>query len=573
MHCSDEQLVAYLDGELWLLARKQVQRHLNSCWSCRTRLADCEREIHSLTRDIEEWPYPGRQWAADAKSQLAAGMRRVESTLPPANPSIWRAAFPRPWWSAAAFAITIVAAGTMWFQRRPVTIEPAPAAAVTRVAAVENTVNSHGVQQTFAVELSELRPARRTQRRNLQIWSDADTGRFASRWTGSSGDLKHALWRPKDGVEMVYNSASRSAMRRSAARSDSSSFDSLAAGELSAAEIESSFLRWLESRSWRPLSFASDFLVLSGQDGVEMRAERAVRSDGSASVRITARKATRRVVAMLTLDVDALTFRPRLETIRFETPEQAVELRLTATSITPLPSRDLPSEVFTGPVSEAPVLTAAAENSAPVPENPEIAPSTTPGPDIRAVEARFVLHRAGACLGEPVEITEVDGRVRIRHRGGGEDALATVTSLTDVLGALSDLRRSAAGAPADAPQFARLDRSSSMLQHAIALRSLADRFAHAQTGDLGREALTWLSTMVAEHAAAITTEIARFESYKPASAPASPRDWRESAVTIHDKIRLLDELIRDDQSAEATPLLGEIATELVSLRSSLSAAR
>jgi len=573
MHCSDDQLIAFLDDELWFLRKKRVQKHLSSCWSCRTRLADYESRIHHLTRDFEDWSVPGPRWSVDAKMELADGMRRIDSTLPKPGRSHWRAVFPRPWLSAAALLAVAVLTSVVMLQRRYTVTEPAPGDALARLAAVERTLNGHAVAQTFAVELSEIRPVRTSQKRNLQIWSDADSGRFASRWTDSRGELKHALLKPKDGVELVFTSAARRSAPRVSAPSDDA-LDSLGSGDLSPHAIEAAFLRWLESRSWRPISFAADFSLWSRQDGTEMKAERTVRPDGTASIRITARRTSRRVVAVLTIDVDAFSFRPRLETIRFETPERAVELRLAATSITPMPSRELPAEVFADPVAPAPAPIAVSPIEPPrVNDDSRTAETPVTGGAIGVIEARFLLHQAAACTGEPVEISEENGRVRIRHRNGGGGLSPVHASLTDVLAALSDLRRSAAATPADAPQFARLDRSSLMLLHATALRNLAERFAGDPVMNSSPDASKWLSVMIADHADAIAREMERFEVIERASDPAPPRQWRESATTLYDKIRLLDELIRDDQSAEATPLLREISVELQSIRATFPTRR
>src|SRR5487761_2162105 len=44
-HCSDEVLLARLDGELKARRSAAVQRHLNVCWECRSRSAELETEV------------------------------------------------------------------------------------------------------------------------------------------------------------------------------------------------------------------------------------------------------------------------------------------------------------------------------------------------------------------------------------------------------------------------------------------------------------------------------------------------------------------------------------------------
>ncbi len=49
-HTADEDMVAYVDGELDREPREDVRRHLESCWDCRKRLADLQRSIENFLR-------------------------------------------------------------------------------------------------------------------------------------------------------------------------------------------------------------------------------------------------------------------------------------------------------------------------------------------------------------------------------------------------------------------------------------------------------------------------------------------------------------------------------------------
>lgn len=57
-HCSDEQLLKQLDGELGWLERVRVSRHLGTCWSCRCRLGAIDRQIQTLLERIDSQPLP-----------------------------------------------------------------------------------------------------------------------------------------------------------------------------------------------------------------------------------------------------------------------------------------------------------------------------------------------------------------------------------------------------------------------------------------------------------------------------------------------------------------------------------
>ncbi|MCL4401781.1 MAG: hypothetical protein M1436_03825 [Acidobacteria bacterium] len=47
-HCSDERLLAHLDGELSTVAKFSVERHLNTCWQCRARSWQLEDQVRSV---------------------------------------------------------------------------------------------------------------------------------------------------------------------------------------------------------------------------------------------------------------------------------------------------------------------------------------------------------------------------------------------------------------------------------------------------------------------------------------------------------------------------------------------
>src|ERR1051326_3970440 len=49
-HCSDEELVAWMDGELSRRVSRHVGQHLESCWQCRLALNDFENTVLHLSR-------------------------------------------------------------------------------------------------------------------------------------------------------------------------------------------------------------------------------------------------------------------------------------------------------------------------------------------------------------------------------------------------------------------------------------------------------------------------------------------------------------------------------------------
>lgn len=49
-HLSEEQLLAYLDGEMSLARTRSARNHLKVCWKCRSLLAELETQIGEISR-------------------------------------------------------------------------------------------------------------------------------------------------------------------------------------------------------------------------------------------------------------------------------------------------------------------------------------------------------------------------------------------------------------------------------------------------------------------------------------------------------------------------------------------
>ena len=529
MHCSDEQLLAHLDGELSTFSRLRVERHLRSCWSCRTRLGACEQEIQKLTVAVDEWPFPAPEWNRDARQRLGRRMQEVEGTL---------VRKPGPQFAIpalAAAALLLCASGWFLFSRRP-SGPLRPGEVIAQVSRVEREIYIQPVQQTFSVEIAETRPLRKTIQAKLQIWSDRDNGRFASRFTETGGALRHALWRPSAATEFLYRPAvSPAVVQQSPHHEKTTELESLADHGLDPTELEAAFLRWLESRSWSPISFASDISSWTAADGSIASAERLRAGDGTQMIRITAERKSRKMIALLMVEVDSKSYRPRLQTIRLETPERTIEFRLTATDIQPIRRSDLSAAVFrpdAGGSREASALPPVL----PRPEAEAVAahtlpPTPLPRIDPRAVEAQFLLHQAGACLGESVRIAEEPGGVRVDRIGNEPDSYRSPLDLGYMLGVLSDLRRGQPGRSDNQPRTV-------ALRHAWAMRRLAEDFPAGAIADLPPESWHLLESMLQDHTPGVRNEQDGLE-LPSSSSSASPADrgWRASAATLYEALK------------------------------------
>lgn len=49
-HPNDDQLLAYLDGEMSNARMRAIRNHLRICWKCRSALAELEAQVEAISR-------------------------------------------------------------------------------------------------------------------------------------------------------------------------------------------------------------------------------------------------------------------------------------------------------------------------------------------------------------------------------------------------------------------------------------------------------------------------------------------------------------------------------------------
>jgi anti-sigma factor RsiW len=110
-HCTEDVLLAHLDGELPVPVDMHVRRHLLSCWKCRARLAEVESQIVELARLFKEEPLLDPSRVVDGRERLELGMARCEASPKVAGlPANWR--FSLTWTKPALVtAVILVVAG------------------------------------------------------------------------------------------------------------------------------------------------------------------------------------------------------------------------------------------------------------------------------------------------------------------------------------------------------------------------------------------------------------------------------------------------------------------------------
>ena len=110
-HPDDGTLLRYIDGELPVLQARQVQRHLEACWKCRTEVEELQATVADCMRyrkDVLEahQPEPPNAW-----TDLSREFDRIDASLE-AEP-FWKRLLPQApslrWSLAAAVAMALVA--------------------------------------------------------------------------------------------------------------------------------------------------------------------------------------------------------------------------------------------------------------------------------------------------------------------------------------------------------------------------------------------------------------------------------------------------------------------------------
>ncbi|MCP5118743.1 MAG: hypothetical protein GY953_48650, partial [bacterium] len=395
---------------------RSVQEHLVACWQCRARRKEFEDEALRVAKSLAADSFPGPAKVAEAVQKFSTWERQL--TRPPAARAK-RSLFPA-WWGrlipVAAALVVMLGAWLAYELRGPAAPQPSEIIAQTRQ--YEDALFGQPVHQVFTVAVAETRPVVRSRRGRLEVWSDGADERYTSRWIDSEGKLIHAVWRPGDHQDYIYSHSSAAVVRRQPTTpGESWSLTELSRLGLMIEDLEAGFVQWLESRWWRPFSVASDISSFVSQEGVHLEVSALEADAGERHFRLTARRTEDELTVEVVVDVDAGTYQPRLQTIRFETPDRAAEISLVAerveTIATPYLTASLfrPDQYLTRP-KPAPPPRVQPLTPPPPPDEPKVTPAELA---LTEVEVHYALHRVGACLGEPVEvIRDAENRVLVR---------------------------------------------------------------------------------------------------------------------------------------------------------------
>ena len=402
-HCSDELLLGHADGELSWAREVRVRKHLKRCWECRGRLAELEGEAATLAKAFADTSFLGPGGLARALRELSAGVEKVEKSFTAApRLTMMPVASMRPRVlvaAAAAAVICLVALGV-----RP-SRDPHPSELLAAAQEAERLWGGAPlVHASLRIEVAEIRPAERRRSGRIDIWSEPAHRRSAVRWNDQQGTLRYAVWRPAEGHKYIFNSSGGQILTEG---TDSEGHGWLAwilEAQPTLEQVEAAFLRWLGSRQWHALDLAGNMAQFVDASGIQLQAEKIPRGSGTTAVRLVVDRPDARGRVEIVLEVDQRTHRPQFERVRLEAAGRVVEFSLAVDRMEAISPRELRPGIFE---PDAPVW----KNPAP----PTISTATAridsrkAAPDVELVDAAqvgadYLIHRAGACLRESVEV-------------------------------------------------------------------------------------------------------------------------------------------------------------------------
>jgi hypothetical protein len=414
--------MAYLSGDLSAAAHARVEGHLALCWPCNQRYLALRGKMQQLRDALDKESILGPEQVARARQKFLARYAEWESGIEaertPAFASLgrgWNIVSAMP--LAIAAAIVCAAGLAAWLLYRAPQVQPNEVLAQT-LQQEDNLRRREGpVHQQFEIDIRQVRPAAQQRSGVLSVWYDARGERFAGRWERDGGQLQYAIWRPERDREFVFNAAlGATAVARAPQAGQSITLGELSFENASLEQLENGFLEWLANRRWEPISIASDVNLFRLRDGVEMQVELVESDRGPSSYRITARRPAAWGVVELVAEVDAGTYRPNIELLRLVTAERVFELRLRARHSQWPETGILEKAVFWPSVRIQGEGQAISELRPPARRPEPSADAASPAPrveelDLLEIRARYALHQAGACLGEPVRVERAEGRL------------------------------------------------------------------------------------------------------------------------------------------------------------------
>lgn len=398
-HCSDEQLIAMLDGELGRRDQRHVEEHLAACWKCRARRAEIEDGIHRFSQEAERFPYPGPDWTIRARRRLLAGMAAREPdgavTLRQMPAVSWGGRVRFPAMIAAGIALCFLVY-SHWFQS---SLRVEAHQRIDRFVESDRGLGSASLHQVMRVELRQTGHTERRKGLRVEVWSDPAANRHAMRWH-DGGELIHAAWRSgtgdwglSPGLTTDYPAAATLP-------------DTLQA-KWTPEDAEAELLAWMGSRVWKPLTFSEDLRQFASAPDAAVEAA----PIGKNTVRLRATRKQPSVTTQWTVEMDEFTSRPNRQTIRWQRPDSEMEMEVVTEREETVASRSIPPGVFENPlpveISELPPLPPPAADPAPdLPTKEDLTAA--------AIRAEYLLRHLPPDWVSALEVVEEEDAVVVR---------------------------------------------------------------------------------------------------------------------------------------------------------------
>jgi hypothetical protein len=549
-HYTDEDLLCHLDGELTKRARRVVSEHLDVCWLCRTRRERLENQIRLVSAGAQSFRIRP-DWLDDTKRRLTAFQAEFERGI---QSSSRAGAFRLRPWLFAGFASVLAATFAIGVMRVSIAPSlPSPISVIRNIDQSAARVNGQTIHQVFKVDEFQVAPKGPARRTRLEIWSDAGSHRFASKWTGLNGSLKCGQWHTNTGSSLVYNPETVRAVKGAAANNVLPAFSRI---EPDMDVLEASFMRWLKDRPWKPVASLAD-LSLWERQGAVMQVQRV--SPGV--LRLMARQEIEGVQVDFVALIEQADYSLRVQRVRVSAAGRVVEFQLSSElnerplRLSPAvfyPDRSVPAaKLVSGdiPAAVRPIAPAAVDA-----RKPRLVLYPDASKLVRRVEAFYVLHQAGACRGVPVTVSEQDGGVRVSGQTAPAESPASyftkIADVSDVMGALSEIRDSNRQSSSQSPSELKTAADRGRLQllfDAKALEILVVNFDQSQTRLLPDASIHLLESMVQDHTASISKTLlamrdsAKDRSREPHSVQAegTTADWRQAVTAVVKGVRAL----------------------------------
>jgi anti-sigma factor RsiW len=413
-HPSEDELFCYVDGALKPGESQRLKTHLEACWTCRVKAEKIQANIASfvslLDRAVtqeDDLRLPPRQWRTfDAK------VRKVMAES--GKPSLlyrWSASFRDTFFSiylpfrlvgGLALLLTLVALALRFHQTASVSASELLHNAVEAEVHQIRTPTQPVVYQKLQVR-RKTSPPMRDDVVTWEIWNDSSSGRFTHRAAGNSQQFSHV---PLERL-IAENGENRRPARTGSTDRPSES------GDLSPILLELGQIfqaNRLDGR--KPLSPSN---YESWRKAVERKAEQVEERDlsnGGKGLVLSTNPAgpfAPNSIIQADLVVRVEDWHPVAEILRIQGNEEVRDYELTETDFDLLALNSLSPGIFsdiTLPTTRSIPQTAITPQAA-APAGAELTASE--------IMVRYALHRAKACLGEPVEILVKDlGGIEVR---------------------------------------------------------------------------------------------------------------------------------------------------------------